>query len=75
MLINLVNACDSVKCEVITIALRKMDAPEKHIKWVDKLHGNFEVILKAGRADITVKHGRGVIQGDNLVTTLFIIVI
>ena len=72
--IDLVKAHDSVRHDVIMLALRKMDAPEQHIKWVTKLHGDFEVVLKIGRVEARISHGCGVRQGDNLAPTLFIIV-
>ena len=56
------------------LTLRKMGAPEQHIKWVKKLHGDFEVVLKIGWEDARIKYGCGVRQGDNLALTLFTIV-
>ena len=47
--IDLIKACDSVKHEVISSTLKIIGAPERHIRWVEKLYGNFEVILKIGK--------------------------
>ena len=72
--IDLVKAYDSVRHDVISFALRKMGAPEKYVKWIEKLHRDFGVTLKIGREEIYIKYGCGVRQGDNLAPTLFIIV-
>ena len=72
--IDLVKAYDSIKHNIISIALRKIRAPEKYIKWVEKLYGDFEVILKVSRDEIAIQYGYGIRQGDNLALTLFIIV-
>ena len=37
-------------------------------------HGDFNAILKVGKEEISMKHGYGVRQGDNLSPTLLIIV-
>ena len=72
--VDLVKACDSVKHDVISLALRRMGAPEKYVKWVEKLCGDFEVILKIGREEVCIRYGCGVRQGDNLAPTSLIIV-
>ena len=72
--IDLVKAYDSIKHEIISIALKKMGALDKFIQWVEKLYGDFNVILKVGKEEICIEYGCGVWQGDNLVPTLFIIV-
>ena len=51
-----------------------MGARDKHVKWVEKLHGDFEAFLKIGREEKSIKNGYGVKQGDNLAPTLFAIV-
>ena len=52
--IDLTKACDIIKHEVIAIAL-KMGTPDRHAKWVKKLHGDFNPALKMDREDISVK--------------------
>ena len=51
-----------------------MGAPDRHAKLAEKLCGDFNVILKAGKEEISIKYGCGVRQGDNLTPTLLIIV-
>jgi len=58
--IDLVKAYNSIKHNVISIALRKNRAPEKYIKWVEKLYGDFEVILKVGREEIAIQYRCGI---------------
>ena len=63
-----------IKHKVASLVLKKMGSPDEHTKWVEKSHGDFEVVLNIGREEISFKCGCGVRQGDNLATTLFIIV-
>ena len=51
-----------------------MGVPERHVKWIKKLHGDFEVLLKIGKEHARTRHGCGVRQGENLAPALFIIV-
>ena len=39
--IDLVKACNSIKHKVMYLTLKKMGAPDKHIKWAEKSHGDF----------------------------------
>ena len=55
------------------IALYKIGALERYIKWVKKFYSDFEVILKIGKKEIAIKYRYGVRQGDNLPPMLFII--
>ena len=52
--IDLVKAYDSIKHEIILIALKKIGAPDKFIQWVEKLYGDFNVILKVGKEEICI---------------------
>ena len=54
--IDLVKAYNSIKHDVISIALRKIGVLERYIKWVEKLYGDFEVVLKVGREEIAIKY-------------------
>ena len=54
---DLVKSHDSVKHDVISLALRKMGAPEKHVKWVEKSYGDFDTILKTGREEACIRYG------------------
>ena len=58
--IVLVKAYNSVKHDIILLALRKMGAPKKYVKWIEKLYGNFDVILKIGREEVCIRYGCGV---------------
>ena len=51
-----------------------MGVLERHGKWIEKLHGDFEVFLKIGKQDARITHRCGVRQSDNFAPTLFIIV-
>ena len=75
MFIDLVKECNSVRHDVSMLALKKMGAPDQCIKWVTKLHSDFEVVLKIGWEEARIKYGCGVLQGDNLAPTLFAIMI
>ena len=55
MLIDLVKAHDSIKNEVMSVALRKMGVPERCIKWAMKLHGDFDAVPKIGGEEISIK--------------------
>jgi len=72
--IDLVKAHDSMKHDIILLALRKMGAPEKYMKWIEKLYGNFDIILKIGREEVCIRYSYGVYQGDNLAPILFIVI-
>ena len=74
MLIDVVKADNSIKHKIISIALKKMGALNWFIQWVEKLRSNFNAILKVGKEEISIEHGYGVRQGNNLAPTLFIIV-
>ena len=50
-----------------------MGAPEKYVKWVEKLRGDFEVMIKVGKEEIAIRHSCKVRKGDNLSPTLLII--
>ena len=58
--IDLVKACNSIKHKIISIALEKMGAPERFIQWVEKLYGDFNVILKVGKEEIIIEYGYGI---------------
>ena len=73
--IDIIKARDRIKHEVISSALRKIGAPERHTRWVEKSCGDFEVILKIGKEDVAIPCGCGIWQGDNLAPTLLIIVV
>ena len=51
-----------------------MGAPDEYIKWVEESYVDFELFLKIGREEISIKYGFGVRKGGNLSPTLFIIV-
>ena len=51
-----------------------MRTPDKHIKWMEKFPGSFEVVLNIGREKIIFKQGCGVRKDNNLAPNLFIIV-
>ena len=74
MFIDLIKVYDSVKHDIILLALRKMGAPEKYMKWIEKLYGDFDVILKIGREEVCIRYGCRVCQGNNLVPILFIVI-
>ena len=62
------------KHNVMPIVLSIIGVQERCIRWVEKLCGDFEAVLKVGREDIAIKYGYSVRQGNNLAPTLFIIV-
>ena len=66
-------ACDRIKHKEMFLALKQMGARDKHIKWVEKSHSDFEVVLKIGREEISIKCRCGVRQGDNLDPASFFI--
>ena len=41
--------------------------------WIDKMHGDFEVLLNIGKEDAITTHGCGVRQGETLVPEFLII--
>ena len=43
-----------------------MVSPPKHVEWVEKFHGDFNVALKLAKEDINIRCGCGVRQEDNL---------
>ena len=45
--VDLLKACDSMKYAVMSLSLKKMGAPDRHVKWVEKLYG--DVIFKVGK--------------------------
>ena len=69
--INLMKAYDSTNHEIISLASKKMGAPDECVKWVETLCGDFEVVLNIGREEISFKHDCGVRKGVNLAPTLF----
>ena len=58
--IDLVKVYDSIKHEIISIALKKIGAPDKFIQWVEKLYGDFNVILKVRKEEICIKYRCGI---------------
>ena len=62
---DLVKAHDIVRHDVTLAALVNMGAPPKHVEWVEKLHGDFNVVLKLAKEEINM-HGCVVRQGDNI---------
>ena len=60
--IDLVKAHDSIRHDIILFTLRKIGAPEKHVKWIEKSHQDFGVTLKIGRKEICIKYGCGAMQ-------------
>ena len=54
MFIDLLKACDSLKHKVMSLAIKKMGAPEKCANWVEKSHRDFEVVLIIGREEISL---------------------
>ena len=73
--VDLVKAHGSMKYDVISLFLEKMGALDRHEKWAGKLHGDFNVIPKAGKEEIRTKGSCEIRQGDNLASTVLIIVI
>ena len=67
--------CDSVRHGIMSVVLLKIVEPLKHIEWVEKLHGDFNIVLNLSKEDIIIKYGCRVRQGDNLAPTLFIIML
>ena len=51
-----------------------MGASPKCTKCVEKLHGNFNAVLKVGNIEIEIEHGHLVRQDDNVTPSLLIIV-
>ena len=51
-----------------------MVAPERCVRWVKNLHGDFEVVIKIGREEVRIKHECRMRPGDNMAQPLFIIV-
>ena len=49
-----------------------MSMPDRHIKLVEKLHGDFNEVLKISREEIANKYGCDVRQGDNIALNLLI---
>ena len=73
MLINLVRACYSAKHAATPVALRKMGALEKYIKWIEKSHRDFNAMFKTRKEEVRTKYGHRVQQGGNLMLELFIV--
>ena len=63
VLIYLVKACDRIKHEVVSIALKSIDAPDRLIKWVKKTCSDFNVALEISREDTSFDHSSIVTQG------------
>ena len=43
---DLIKTCNSAKYEVAPIALKKMGAVPKRVRWVEKSNGDFNTVLK-----------------------------
>ena len=50
-------AYDSLKYNIISLALRRIATPEKYVKSVEKLHGDFKVILNIDREEVCIRYG------------------
>ena len=72
---DLLKSHDSVKYEVIPVSLKKMGATPKCIRWIQKLHGDFNVGLKVGHEEREIEHGRGTRHGDNFAPNSFVLVV
>ena len=55
----LIKACSSVNHGVTSLALEKMGASPKCTKCVEKLHGNFNAVLKVGNVETEIGNGCG----------------
>ena len=58
--IDLVKTYDSIKDEIILIVLKKMEASERFMQWIEKLYRDFNIILKVGKEEISIEYGCGV---------------
>ena len=48
-----------------------MSPPGRHIRWIEKLHTDFDTILKAGKEKIKIRCCCEARQGENLTPILF----
>ena len=56
----LLNTNDRIKHEVTSLALKKIGAPDRHIKWDEKLHNSFSAIFKIDKEEIKIESGCGI---------------
>ena len=49
MFVDLVKTCNSVRHDVMQVAFLKMGDLSKRIEWVEKFHGDFNVVLKLAK--------------------------
>ena len=60
---------------MIFLVLKKMRAPEKCVKWIDKSYGDFDVILKVIMEEVSIRCEFGFRHGDNFDRALCVVVI
>ena len=51
--------CDSTKHDAMSLSLKKMGVPDRHVKWVEKLYRHFNAILNVGKEEISIECGCG----------------
>ena len=54
--------------------LEKFGIPDRPLQAIKKLYNNFKIELKIGKCKSHIEYSAGVKQGENLASTLFIIV-